>query len=97
MSRAPFTCKTFQIRTTISCDAVLGQTLCTTATIYPHDPCGQQAWTGPFIETQAACEGDSVLLEIRNTGAQDMAVPQSYIVVEDIIMRDGGRSARTAR
>ena len=85
-----FTCGTFKIHTMVSCDAVLGQTLCATATIFPHDPCGQQAWNGPFIETRAYCEGDSVRLQIHNRGNQDMATPQSYIVVEDIIMRDVG-------
>ncbi|HND89452.1 MAG TPA: hypothetical protein PK971_14050, partial [Saprospiraceae bacterium] len=57
------------------------------ATIFPHDPCGEAAWDGPFVEARATCEGDSVRLEVRNIGQQDMTEMLEFIVVEDIIMR----------
>jgi uncharacterized repeat protein (TIGR01451 family) len=77
------------IYTTLSCAAQLGQTICATATIFPNDDCGMATYTGPFIETTASCVGDSVVLEIINSGLQDMGAPLDYIVVEDILMRDG--------
>lgn len=74
----------------LSCDAVLGQTLCNNVTIYPHEPCGLAAWDGPFIETAAYCDGDTVSLAVWNTGSQPMTEEGQYIVIEDVIMyREG--------
>ncbi len=86
-----FTCGSFLVTTKVSCNAVLGQTLCAEATIFPHDPCGGAAWNGPKVEARAICEGDSVRLEVRNTGQQDMIEMLDFIVVEDIIMRTSGK------
>lgn len=83
-----FTCKTFTFNAKLSCDALLGQTVCAEATIYPHEPCGAAAWSGPEVKAQAACEGDSVRLTVRNVGQQDMAEVLNFIVVEDILMRN---------
>lgn len=85
-----FTCGTITLTAQVSCAATLGQTLCAEATIFPHTSCDQTNWAGPYIETSALCDGDSVLLQIRNSGAQDMSTPENYIVVEDIIMRSAG-------
>ncbi len=74
------------------CDAVLGQTLCGEAIIYPHDPCGGQTWTGPKVSVKARCEsGTTVNLILENTGDEDMPESLDFIVVEDILMRDGGK------
>lgn len=86
-----FTCGSFSVTTKVSCNAVLGQTLCAEATIYPHDPCGEGAWAGPKVEASAVCEGDSVRLILRNAGQQDMIEMLDFIVVEDIIMRSSGK------
>lgn len=85
----PFYCGTIVIFATVSCDATLGQTVCNEANIYPDVPCSG-AWQGPVIEASAVCSGDSVALEIRNTGLQDMGTPLNYIVVEDFIMYKDG-------
>lgn len=82
-----FSSGTFWVNTLVSCNTVLGQTLCADATIYPHNPCGGGAWAGPQVEARAVCEGDSVRLEVRNIGQQDMTEMLDFIVVEDIIMR----------
>lgn len=86
----PKTCKSFPITINVSCNAVLRQTLCVEATIFPPDTCTYGRWTGPFVETSAACDGDSVRLIIRNNGNGDMQETLHYIVVEDIIMRGSG-------
>lgn len=78
----------FYVDVLVSCNAVMGQTLCAEATIFPHDPCGGGVWTGPVVETLALCENDSVHLVVMNTGQQSMAVPLHFIVVEDILLRD---------
>jgi uncharacterized repeat protein (TIGR01451 family) len=85
----PFFCGTISIQGTTSCAAMLGQTLCNEAYIYPDAPCGG-AWQGPVVTLKAECSGDSVTLELKNSGLQDMTAPLNYIVVEDFIMyRDG--------
>lgn len=86
-----FSSGTFWVNTLVSCNSVLGQTLCADATIYPHAPCGGEEWAGPVVEARAVCEGDSVRLEVRNTGQQDMSEMLDFIVVEDIIMRTSGK------
>jgi uncharacterized repeat protein (TIGR01451 family) len=85
----PFQCGTIVIFATVSCDATLGQTVCNEANVYPDVPCNG-AWQGPIVETSAICAGDSVTLEIRNTGLQDMGTALNYIVVEDFIMYKDG-------
>lgn len=84
------TCGTFQVNTYLSCQAVIGQTLCNGATIYPNTPCEGSVWGGPFIETTAYCNGDTVSLAVWNTGAQAMTIPKQYIVIEDVIMYKSG-------
>ena len=80
----------FYVTAFLDCDATMGQTVCNDVTIYPHDPCGQSAWDGPFIETSAYCDGDTVSLAVWNTGTQDMIEAGQYIVIEDVIMyREG--------
>jgi uncharacterized repeat protein (TIGR01451 family) len=74
------------------CDAELGQTLCGEAIIYPHDPCDGQAYTGPKVSVKARCENNNtVQLILENIGDQDMQELRDFIVVEDILMRDGGQ------
>lgn len=82
----PLSCGTFQIVALLNCDATLGQTICNDVTIYPHEPCGGLAWDGPFIETVAYCNGDTVSLAVWNTGNQPMTEELQYIVIEDVIM-----------
>lgn len=86
----PLSTAIFNITALLSCDAVMGQTVCNNVTIYPNDLCGQSAWDGPFIETSAYCNGDTVGLAVWNTGNQSMTEPGHYIVIEDVIMyREG--------
>lgn len=88
---APGECGALTAQVTVSCDAVLGQTHCTEARIHTATPCGSP-YTGPEVSVEAECdeEEETVKLKLRNTGMQDMLTPETYIVVEDVIMLDGG-------
>ncbi|MBP6827314.1 MAG: hypothetical protein KA165_12200, partial [Saprospiraceae bacterium] len=85
----PFYCGTIALQAMVSCAAVPGQTLCNEASIFPDVPCNGP-WQGAKVVATAQCSGDSVSLELKNTGLQNMTVPRSYIVVEDFIMYKGG-------
>mgnify|MGYP000753557205 CR=1 FL=1 len=85
----PFYCGTIALQAMVSCAAVSGQTLCNEAGIFPDVPCNG-AWQGAKVAATAQCSGDSVSLELKNTGLQNMTVPRNYIVVEDFIMYKGG-------
>jgi hypothetical protein len=78
----------FWVKINVSCNAMEGQTVCTEAVIYPNDPCPAVQWSGPIIETRAFCEGDSVRLQIINTGQGNMTEMKKFIVVEDILLRE---------
>ncbi|HLP96644.1 MAG TPA: SprB repeat-containing protein [Saprospiraceae bacterium] len=85
----PFFCGSFRVISFVSCNTVLGQTLCNEVQIFPDVPCSG-AWQGPKIEANAQCEGDSVSLTLKNVGIQDMSSQLNYIVVEDFIMYKDG-------
>lgn len=81
------TCKDFQVNFDVSCDAVLGQTHCTEAHIFPDTVCRTSLeWSGANVALRAWCAGDSVHMEIKNNGSGDMDVENDFVVVEDIIM-----------
>jgi len=73
---------TFFIEIKVSCDAALSQMHCTSARISPDSICS--GWKGAVLRTAMTCLGDSVLLEIKNTGASDMAMPQKWQVWRNI-------------
>lgn len=80
-------CGTIEILFTISCDAVLGQTICTDAHIYPDSICmPPPEWSGANIEVTGQCDGDEVRFFIQNTGDGDMVSERNYFVVEDGII-----------
>lgn len=85
----PFSCGYASLFAKVSCDAVLGQTLCNTATAFPDTPC-DGAWQGPLVTATAICTGDSVSLSIKNKGQADMTSSLDYIVIEDFIMYKDG-------
>lgn len=81
----PGFCGSFYVSLLVSCDAVLGQTHCTTARIFPVSDC-IPSYTGAEIAVDGACAGGEVIFTITNTGATDMTSPVQYYVVEDVIM-----------
>jgi uncharacterized repeat protein (TIGR01451 family) len=81
-------CGDFQIQIEVLCDDVLlGQTHCTTATIYPNEPCTTPLdWSGASLEVDARCEGDSVKFIIQNVGTNPTTDPIQYLVIEDQVI-----------
>jgi len=81
-------CGSFEIDFTVSCDAVLGQTHCTEAHIFPDQLCDPvpPQFSGASIEVMGQCDGDQVIFTITNVGDDDMNEPLNYIVIEDFIM-----------
>ena len=89
---APGECGSFQIYATVSCDAVLGQTLCAEAHIFPDTLCAPNLpdWSGAQVEVSALCDGDSVRFTIRNSGSTAMQQALDFIIVDDhVITRSG--------
>ncbi|MCB0520330.1 MAG: T9SS type A sorting domain-containing protein [Saprospiraceae bacterium] len=77
-------CGDFYVDVVVSCDAVLGQTHCSEAHIYPDANCIPLSplWDGSDLEVTGTCDGDSVRFLIVNKG-DDMAEPAGFIVIED--------------
>lgn len=82
---APGTCNNFSVTVLVSCDAVLGQTHCSTARIFPEPNC-DPAFNDAELTVSGACEDGQVKFTITNTGNADMTEPLDYYVVEDVIM-----------
>jgi hypothetical protein len=75
----------------VSCDASLGQLLCTEAAIKPVEFCNPSpAWSGAWLEVEGICEGNEVVFEIRNAGSGDMDAPSAYLVIEDDLIVETG-------
>ena len=82
----------FRVNVQVSCDAVLGETHCTEARIFPDILCNEENYNGPSVEVSALCdeEEDEVRFRIENVGVEDMLLASTYIVVEDVIMLEQG-------
>ncbi|MCB9289073.1 MAG: hypothetical protein H6560_17320 [Lewinellaceae bacterium] len=85
---APGQCGTFYIYVEVSCDAVVGQTLCAEAKIFPNGPCFPPSpnWSGASLQVEAFCEGGEVQFRIENVGSGDMPQALPCIVIEDGVM-----------
>lgn len=85
-------CGTFNFDVIVACDAILGQTHCVEAHIYPDSLCLPQdsLWDGSSLALDAYCDGDSIFFIIQNVGQGAMSEPTQFIVVEDqIILLEG--------
>lgn len=85
----PAECRTFQVSINVSCEALLGQTHCVEAHIFPDKPCPDN-YAGPSLHVEGTCQEDEVEFKIINVGDGDMTEPVQYIVIEDVLMFDGG-------
>ncbi|MCB0535233.1 MAG: hypothetical protein KDD14_23705, partial [Saprospiraceae bacterium] len=84
-------CVTFAVYFNLDCNAPLGYTHCSNASVFPYSICNPPpAWSGANVEVNAICDGDSVRLAIHNSGAGNMAQPLDFVVVEDVIMVQSG-------
>ncbi|MGH1336907.1 MAG: leucine-rich repeat domain-containing protein [Aureispira sp.] len=85
----------FNMQVLVDTSALLAQTHCTEARIYPDSLCLPNPWTGADIHVVGQCTGDSVLFTLQNVG-NSMAQPLDYFIVEDnIMMRQGNFNLNT--
>jgi uncharacterized repeat protein (TIGR01451 family) len=80
-------CGNFWAEVYVSCDAVLGQTHCTEAHIFPDSTCipNNADWSGASLVVTSEC-ADSVYFTITNIGDAAMTQPLEYVVIEDAVM-----------
>jgi len=77
-------CGSVNIEIDISCAASTGQTLCSSAIIYPNEPCTtNNDWTGASVVVTGDCTGNEIIFNIENAGMGNMEMPSEYIVIED--------------
>lgn len=87
---APLETGSFRATVVVDCNAELGQTHCSSATISIANDCPPDPLPKPVVEVDATCEGDSVAFTIRNAGTVPMATEAGFIIIEDlIVMRQG--------
>ncbi|HFA49330.1 MAG TPA: T9SS type A sorting domain-containing protein [Bacteroidetes bacterium] len=81
-------CGGFNIEGTLSCAANNGQSICAEAHIFPDSLCTTPSpeWSGANIEITSDCDGDELVFSITNVGAENMAEPSNFIVIEDGVM-----------
>lgn len=81
----------FWIRFHADCDAPVGTTYCSTASIFPDTICvGAQPWSGAEVTVEGTCIDDSIFLKIKNIGSAGNVQSLDYVVVEDVLMRNSG-------
>ncbi|MEM1321418.1 MAG: T9SS type A sorting domain-containing protein [Bacteroidota bacterium] len=82
-------CGQFNFNVITSCDAMLGQTHCVEASIYPDTICAtSSSWSGASIAAEGRCLGDSVRFVLRNVGTTATSMPLDYmVIIDDVILR----------
>ena len=73
----------------VSCNSILGQTLCSSASIYPTSNCLFPTWTGAVIAANASCQADSVVFNLSNSGANASSVLHYTIYADTAIANTG--------
>ncbi|MEO1435055.1 MAG: T9SS type A sorting domain-containing protein [Bacteroidota bacterium] len=83
----------FFLNVNVSCDAILGQTHCTSAEAWPGQACApfDPLWDQSDIDVSATCEGDSIRFFIENVGTGDMAASKGYFLYEEIYLERTGQ------
>lgn len=91
----PNYCNTFFVGVLVSCNAVLGQTHCSIAHIYPDSTCQPTypLWSGAHLEVASICATDSLQFILKNVGSGAMTQALDYIVIEDGLMSRQGSAA----
>lgn len=81
-------CGQLSVSFNISCDAMLGQSLCAQAKIYPNTPClpSDPLWNGASLAVQSNCVEEEVRFTVQNVGSGNMEAPAACIVIEDGVM-----------
>lgn len=88
----PNACGLFWVQVEVSCNAVLGQTHCSEAHIFPDTLCNpaDPLWSGAELRLRAECAGDSLDFILKNVGTAPMSNNLEYIVIEDGLMNRAG-------
>ncbi len=88
---ASLSCTTYYMNVLVSCDAQIGQSLCATAHVSPDSLCLMPPnWSGANIVVSAACVGDSVKFNIKNTGNAPTSQDLDFVIIDDhVITRMG--------
>ena len=79
----------FTVQLMVACDEeLLGQTLCSTALIFPDSSCLpiDPMWSGASIEASAWCDDGEVSLQLKNVGTATMPQALQYIVIQDDVI-----------
>jgi len=80
-------CGNFSIEVQTKANAVLGQTHCTEAHIYPDNLCAPILnWNGAEVKVSGECLTDSIRFKIENIGIADMSQSKNYFVIEDHVI-----------
>jgi hypothetical protein len=82
-------CGAFNLQVLVDTSALVAQTHCSEARIYPDSICLPSLWAGADINVIGQCVNDSIIFTIQNVG-NNMVQPLNYFIVEDnIMMRQG--------
>ncbi len=73
----------FNISVVVSCEAVLGQTHCSTASIFPRSSCEDPS--ALQLEVEVECVNGQVVFQVENTGPA-MTEALEYVIIEDIMI-----------
>ncbi|MEK7256806.1 MAG: PA domain-containing protein [Bacteroidota bacterium] len=86
-------CGSFTVTTFTDCDAVLGQTLCADAQIFPDTICipTGAGWTGASVRVSGECAGGEVVFSIENQGFGDMNAPAGYRLLKNGTVAETGQ------
>jgi hypothetical protein len=87
---APGSCSSFQIIDSVSCDAIIDQTACIKANIYPDTTCETVSPLWDFSDLQVSGEcnasNDTVKFVVKNTGTGDMTSGTTVTIYEDDLL-----------
>lgn len=85
-------CGTITALVEVSCDALLGQTHCSEANIFPAQLCMpiDPLWSGADLELKGECIDNDVKFTITNVG-EDMDEPANYVIIEDLLVKNTGQ------
>jgi uncharacterized repeat protein (TIGR01451 family) len=68
----------------VSCNAILNQTHCSSAQIFPTSSCLLPNWTGAIINVNANCINDSIIFTLTNSGSNTSSI-LNYSILQDTI------------
>jgi hypothetical protein len=87
---APGDCGSFIITDSVSCNAVIDQTACVKANIFPDSTCEPVSplWDQSDLEVYGSCNAatDSIQFVVKNTGSGNMLNPGNVTIYEDDLL-----------